>query len=172
LIRPPVAVATAVLAGALGLGLVGLAVTAGPATSRTGPAVVVRSDDGEVLTRVPVDERGFALSYRNSIYGTRAEDRYALGAHGRFRLVEVAADQRAVLEEYYALPGPRRAAADDRRRWASDPARRAVFRELNIAATDLGERTLHVPGHRPVRLSPLVADDDPVVVLEIEENAG
>ncbi|HWM00359.1 MAG TPA: hypothetical protein VNP20_23670 [Nocardioidaceae bacterium] len=156
--------------GALAFGLVGLALAAGPATSSGTPAVVVRADDGDLLASVPVGRRGFALSYRNSVYGTRAEDRYTLATPGRFRLVEVAADQRAVLEEYYALPGPSRAAAGDRRNWVSDPARRMLFRELNIAATDLGERTLHVPGHRPVPLWRLVGDGDPIVVLDIEEN--
>jgi hypothetical protein len=161
---------TAVVAGGLAFGLVGLALAAGPATSSGAAAVAVRADDGDLLASVPVGRRGFALSYRNSVYGSRAEDRYVLASRGRFRLVEVAADQRAVLEEYYALPGPRRSGAGDRRTWVSDPARPAVFRELNIAATDLGERTLHVPGHRPVRLWRLVDDDDPVVVLDIEEN--
>jgi hypothetical protein len=157
------------VAGALAFGLVGLALAAAPAAPGA-PAVVVRSDDGDVLASVPVGRRGFALSYRNSVYGTLAEDRYVLASRDRFRLVEVAADQRAVLEEYYALPGPDRAGAGDRRRWVSDPARRMAFPELNIAATDLGERTLHVPGHRPVRLWRLVGDDNPIVVLDIEES--
>ena len=168
--RPVVAVVVAGVTGALAISLVGLALAAEPATSSGAPAVVVRADDGDLLASVPVGRRGFALSYRNSIYGTPAEDRYTLASRNRFRLVEVAADQRAVLEEYYALPGPSRAAAGDRRNWVSDPARRMVFRELNIAATDLGERTLHVPGHRPVRLWRLVGDSDPIVVLDIEGN--
>jgi hypothetical protein len=158
------------VAGALAFSLVGLALAAEPATSGA-PAVVVRSDDGDVLASVPVGRRGFALSYRNSIYGTLAEDRYVLATGDRFRLVEIAADQRAVLEEYYALPGPDRAGTGDRRTWVSDQVRPMVFRELNIAATDLGERTLHVPGHRPVRLWRLVGDDDPIVVLDIEESS-
>ena len=46
----------------------------------------------------------FAVSYRNSIYGTMAEERYAVLPDRRYRLVEIAADQLAVLEEYYAVP--------------------------------------------------------------------
>lgn len=172
--RSVVAVVVAGVTGALAFGLVGLALAAEPATSSGTPAVVVRADDGDLLASVPVGRRGFALSYRNSVYGTLAEDRYTVQAEALpaswFRLVEVAADQRAVLEEYYALPGPSRATAGDRRNWVSDPARRMVFRALNIAATDLGERTLHVPGHRPVPLWRLVGDGDPIVVLDIEEN--
>ena len=50
------------------------------------------------------------MSYRNSVYGTLAEERYRVAADGRFALVELAADQLAVLEEYYAVPGPVRRA--------------------------------------------------------------
>jgi hypothetical protein len=92
---------------------------------------------------------------------------------GRFELVEIAADQVAVLEEYYQVPGaPRPASPGDRRNYvvAPDPARPAVFDQLNIAATDLGERTLWVPGSPAVPVWQRVVSDDPTVLLEIEES--
>lgn len=148
------------------------------------PTVVLRSESGAVLAAVPLGVgtpagrpaggrashgRRFAVSYRNSIYGTLSESRYVVRPRGRFRLVQVAADQRAVIEEYYALPGRTRPApAGDRRTWVAEPRRRTVFGELAIAATDLGERVLHVPGHRQLRLWRLVPDRRPVVVLDVE----
>ena len=135
-----------------------------------GPAVIVRDGGGAVLTQVPLPGGSFAVSYRNSVYGTVAEERYRVRDGGRFGLVELAADQLAVLEEYYAVPGPVRAAPDgDRRSWVAQPAYHPEFTELAIAATALGERTLHVPGHPPVPLPPLVKEDV-TVVLDVEES--
>jgi hypothetical protein len=134
-----------------------------------GRSVAVRDADGDLLAQVPLPGVDFAVSYRNSIYGTLAEERYRVGPDDRFQVVQVAADQLAVLEEYYAVPGPSRPApAADRRAWVAEPARSDVFDELSVAATELGERTLHVPGHPPVPLPPL-APDDPTVVLDVEE---
>lgn len=151
---------------------------AGCATQSPGPAVTVRDGDGALLTQVPLAARSFAVSYRNSVYGTLAEERYRVEPGGRFGLVELAADQLAVLEEYYAVPGPVRAAPDgDRRNWVAQPGDRPVFTDLSIAATTLGERTLLVPGHPPVPLAPLVATNvatnvtaDVTVVLDVEES--
>jgi hypothetical protein len=141
----------------------------GCAAENTGPAVTVRDGHGAVLTRVPLPDGSFAVSYRNSVYGTVAEERYRVRDGGRFGLVELAADQLAVLEEYYAVPGPVHAApGGDRRSWVAQPADHPVFPDLAIAATALGERTLHVPGHPPVPLAPLVGDDV-TVVLDVEE---
>jgi hypothetical protein len=134
-----------------------------------GPAVTVRDGSGALLTQVPLPAGSFAVSYRNSVYGTVAEERYRVQDGGRFGLVELAADQLAVLEEYYAVPGPVRPAPDgDRRSWVAQPADPTVFTDLAIAATALGERTLHVPGHPPVPLAPLVSTDV-TVVLDVEE---
>jgi hypothetical protein len=144
----------------------------GAGEDQAAQAVVIRGQDGEVLASLPLHGGHFAVSYRNSIYGTLAEERYAVLPDGRFRLAEIAADQLAVLEEYYAVPGaPRRAAPPDRRQWAvpPDPERPTVLGTLSVAATDLGERTLHVPGEPPLELWRLVGDADPFVVLEIEE---
>ncbi|MGY1723487.1 hypothetical protein [Blastococcus sp. SYSU DS0533] len=136
-------------------------------------AVTVRAPDGVVVARVPLDGDAFSVAYRNSIYRTLAEERYRVLPDGRFELVQLAAEQVAVLEEYYAVPGaPRPAPPGDRMAYVvpPDPGRPAVFDELNIAATDLGERTLHVPGAEPVPIWQLVVTDDPTVILDIEEN--
>ncbi len=135
-------------------------------------SVTVRTPDRELIARLPLDDGRFAVSYRNSVYTTLAEERYRVLPDGRFELVEIAADQIAVLEEYYAVPGaPCPAPPGDRRTYVvePDPARPAVFESLNIAATDLGERTLWVPGHPPVPVWQRVAGDDPTVLLDIEE---
>jgi hypothetical protein len=135
-------------------------------------AIVIRGQAGDVLASVPLNGERFAVSYRNSIYGALAEERYVVLPDGRYRLVEVAADRQAVLEEYYAVPGsPRRAAESDRREWVAppDPARPVIFEALSIAATDLGERTLHVPGEPPLELWRLVEDRNPFVALYLEE---
>lgn len=165
--RWPAGVALAVAAGLAGTSAVAVA-TDGEA----GQAVVVRTAAGELVARVPLDGDRFAVSYRNSVYTTLAEERYVVHPDGRYELVQLAADQVAVLEEYYAVPGaPRPAPSGDRRAHvaAPDPARPAVFEVLRIAATDLGERTLHVPGQPPVPLWARVTGADPTVLLEIEE---
>ena len=152
------------------IGAVAAATTAAPAGT-DGRAVVVRTPDGEVVASVPLTGDRFAVGYRNSVYTTLAEERYRVLPDGRFTLVELAADQVAVLEEYYAVPGaPRPAPSGDRRAHVAgpDPARPAVFDVLNIAATDLGERTLYVPGAAPVPIWRLVTGEDPTVLLEIE----
>ena len=158
-------VAVVAVAGVSGLGS---ALASSPEPD--GLAVVVRSEGGEVLAEVPVPGHRFAVSYRNSIYQSLAESRYRALPSGRFRLVQIAADQRAVIEEYYAIPGPTRALNADRRTWVTPPERPMTFSELTIAATDLGERTLHVPGHAPVRLWRLV-EENPIVVLDLERTS-
>jgi hypothetical protein len=148
-------------------------VAAGVVIGGDGPsAVTVRAPDGHLIARVELRGDTFAVGYRNSVYTTRAEERYRVLPGGRFELVELAAEQIAVLEEYYAVPGaPRPAPAGDRLRYVADPdpARPAVFDDLRIAATDLGERTLFVTGHPPVLIWERVVTDDPTVILDIEE---
>jgi hypothetical protein len=163
------AVLVAVALAACGLTAVSAMAAGGEA--HAGRTVTVRAMDGDLLASAPLRGDRFAVSYRNSIYGTLAEERYLVSTDGRFRVVELAADQLAVLEEYYAVPGPpRRAGEADRRTWVAEPAHAAAFTDLAIAATELGERTLLVPGSPPVPLPPLVPDDHPTVVLDIEES--
>ncbi len=160
-------VAAVVLAAELGV-VGGCAAAAGPAPP--GPVISVRDPAGVLLAQVPLGAAGFAVSYRNSLYGTLAEERYRVAEGGRFTLVELAADQLAVLEEYYGVPGPvRHAPVADRRAFVARPTRTAEFAALDVAATSLGERTLHVPGHAPVPLAPLASAADPTVVLVVEE---
>jgi hypothetical protein len=160
--------ALALAALAIGAGAVG---TAGWGETRAdGRAARVTDSDGDVLALVELTGDRFAVRYRNSLYGTLAEERYTVTSGGRFTLEELAADQLAVLEEYYALPSPPRPAPDsDRRAFVAPPhpERAPTFDELSIAATDLGERTLLVPGSEPVDLWRLVDDGDPTVVLQV-----
>jgi hypothetical protein len=134
-----------------------------------GPALTVRDADGVLLARVPLPSgRRFALRYRNSLYGTLAEEPFVVADRGRMRLVELAADQLAILEEYYAVSEPAvRAPPGSGRAWSAPPARAVVLDELNIAATDLGQRTLLVADRPPLHLWRLV-DADPTVVLAVE----
>ncbi len=144
--------------------------TAGTPAAR-GTAVTVRAADGELLASVPLATDRFAVGYRNSVYRSLAEARYVVHPDLRFEVVELAADQVAVLEEYYAVTSrPLATPPGDRRAYTAppDPARPPMFEVLNIAATDLGERTLYVPGEEPVALWRLV-EDDPTVILQIEE---
>ena len=163
--------AAVVLVGAAVLVGAGAAAPTAALAGGDARAVVVRTPDGDVLARVPLTGDRFAVGYRNSVYTTLAEERYRVLPDGRFELVELAADQVAVLEEYYAVPGaPRPAPPGDRRAHVAepDPARPAVFDVQNIAATDLGERTLHTPGTDPVPIWRLLTREDPTVLLEIE----
>lgn len=155
----------AVLAIAIGVGLLtGTAVVGGssPATLR------VSLPDGSVLARVPLpDDGSLALRYRNSLYGTVAEERFEATTDGRLRLVGLAAEQLAVLEEYYAIDTPARRVDGDLG-WSADPAHVPVIETLRVAATDRGERTLHVAGHEPLELWRLVSDAAPSVLLSLE----
>lgn len=175
-VRHPLAVRRRLLIGLLAA-LAVIAVAGGvgtvAASGEGGQAVTVRRPDGALIARVPLDGDTFAVGYRNSIYRTLAEERYRVLPDGRFELVELAAEQVAVLEEYYAVPGaPRPAPRGDRLDFVvePDPSRPAVFETLRIAATDLGERTLFVPGAEPVPIWQRVVTEDPSVILDIEES--
>ncbi|MDJ0377319.1 hypothetical protein [Cryobacterium sp. PH31-L1] len=168
------AVAIAAVLGTLAIGAFGFVTAFGPVGAAEGGErmIVVSDQDGDVLASLPLDGDSFSVSYRNSIYQTMAEERYVVAADGKYELVEIAADQLAVIEEYYAVPdAPRPSPAGDRRAYVvePDPLHPAVFEALSIAATDLGERTIHIPGSSPYALWQLVDDDDPYLILEIEE---
>lgn len=153
------AIATAVSA----VGAVAVAWTA--TSSAPAASLSVRLPDGTVLDRVTLPEDGaFTLRYRNSLYGSIAEERFVLD-DGRLRLVQLAADELPVLEEYYAIDRPaRRTEPGDARRWTAEPAQDVALESLTIAATDLGERTLVVDGSS-IELWRLVEDGAASVVI-------
>lgn len=129
--------------------------------------LVVRRPDGTVFARLPLPDGEFTLRYRNSVYRSLAEEHYVVDAGGRIHLAGLAADELAVLEEYYAIDDPASLAADGPRTWEGTPARPVVLDQLIVAATDLGRRTLLVEGQEPLELWGLVEDAAPSVHLEI-----
>ena len=130
--------------------------------------LAVRAVNGTVLLRVPLPEARFALRYRNSVYLSLAEERFVVGADGQISLIELAADEAAVLDEYYETgERPRRSSGDDARLWIAPPAAALEVLELQLAATRYGERTLLAAG-REVVLSDLVGTAGPGVILEVE----
>jgi len=166
-------VAIVALVGLAGWGAVASGIVPAEDGSEQGSrAIVVRDYRGSVIASVPLHGDRFAVSYRNSIYGTPAEERYRVLADGRYRLRQIAAAQLAVLEEYYSVSSaPERARERDRQRWvvAPNPERTPTFETLSIAATDLGQRTVHVPGEPPLALWKLVGPKHPFVELSIEK---
>ena len=134
------------------------------------PALVVRGSDGTALARIELPpDGGFALRYRNSLYGSLVEERFVVTADGRLRLVGLAADELAVLEEYYAIDRPAfRPPLGVPRAWQAEPPVTVEEDAILIAATDLGERTLLVDGAPPLELWRLVDDAAPSVWLEVD----
>ena len=154
--------------------LAGLAILAalGPLTltaaaAHTDPILVVRGPDQSVLAELPLPDRTFTLRYRNSLYQSLAEEQYVVDAEGRIKLVGLAADELAVLEEYYAIERPAwRASSGAARTWRAGPAREVIIENLIVAGTDLGQRTLLVDGQAPLALWRLVGDRSPSIELE------
>ena len=106
-----------------------------------------------MLHEVALPDSGFSLRYRNSVYGSLAEERFEVTDEGRIRLRVLAADDPAVLTEYYRLAGaPNRAPQGEGLAWVGVPEHELVMDELPLAATERGERTLLVEGERPVNL--------------------
>jgi hypothetical protein len=134
------------------------------------PALVVRGSDGTPLARVELPLDGsFALRYRNSLYGSLVEERFLVSTDGRLRLVGLAADELAVLEEYYAIDRPAvRQPGGRSRAWEAEPPLTVEETAILIAATDLGERTLLVTGAPALELWRLVDDAAPSVWLEVD----
>jgi hypothetical protein len=130
--------------------------------------LVVRDAGGRVVLLAPLPDGDFALRYRNSLYGTTAEERFAVADDGELRLVELAADQAAVLDEYYAVGRPPRpSGAGDPRQWRAPPAAELSLAQLSLAATQHGRRTLVVEG-LAVPLWPLATPTDPSLTLVAE----
>jgi len=140
------------------------------ASAAVTPVLVIRLPDGTRLARISLGADGeFALRYRNSLYGSLAEERFVAGPGRQMDLVQLAADELAVLEEYYAIDEPARPApGGDPRSWTADPRQPVSLETLVVAATDLGERTLLVEGRSAVELWRLVEDGAASVILELE----
>ncbi|MPZ52737.1 MAG: hypothetical protein GEU79_08385 [Acidimicrobiia bacterium] len=148
-----------------------LAIASVPGTGDDVSRLTIRdAEGGALLASVPLPADGaVALRYRNSLYGSLAEERFTITDDGELQLVQLASDELAVLEEYYAIATPAwRAADDDRRAWLAEPALAMTTEQLRIAATDLGERTLIVEGEEPLPLWELQGAD-PTVVLGVED---
>jgi hypothetical protein len=130
--------------------------------------VVVRDEAGVELARAALGPSdGFALRYRNSVYHSLAEEQFRVdGDH--LRLVELRADELAVLEEYYTATGASRASSGAGRAWNVAVERPPIPLPHRVQATALGERTLIADGAE-VSLWQLVQDrDDTLVVLSVE----
>jgi hypothetical protein len=150
------------------LAIVALAI--GPAQHETTAALVVRAGDGSPLARVLLTADGrFTLRFRNSTYGSLVDEEFVVLADGHVRLTRLAADELAVLEEYYRTEAPaRRSDPGASRTWWAVPAIPVEERALLMAATDLGERTLVVQGAAPLELWRLVDDAQPSVRIELD----
>jgi hypothetical protein len=145
-----------------------VALSAGSVTSGASPTLRISLPDGQVLLRVALPaDAAFALRYRNSLYGSFAQERFVVMDDGRLRLTELRAEQLAVLEEYYAIATPARAVGG-RLGLAADPAHVPEIGALQVAATDRGARTLIVAGLEPIELWRFVDDGAPHVLIEAE----
>lgn len=143
-----------------------VAPSASPADRSRSWQLLVTDAGGVTLIRVEIPDGRFALRYRNSVYGTLAEERFVINADGAISLVGLAAEQPALLAEYYQVELPlRRAAAGATLPWEARPAKSLVVRELALAATELGERTLLVEGRAPIALWQLVGERSPAITL-------
>ena len=144
---------------------------AGTAADSSDPQwLVVRDASGSELARAALPStKSFALRYRNSVYRSTAEERFAVD-DGRLRLVELRAEELAVLEEYYSAVGAVRTSGDSTLGWQIAVERPPIELPLRVRATELGRRTL-VVGDRVIALWALVAGrDESLVVLSVEES--
>ena len=151
----------------VGLAILALLLLPGSAGSGQYPLLIVRGPDGTVLARMPLADGGFTLRYRNSLYRSTAEEHYAVAPEGMIELRSLAADELAVLEEYYAIDEPARPSQSGGRAWTAEPARPVTIASLIVAATDLGRRTLLIDGQPELELWRLVRDDSPSVQLSV-----
>ena len=149
--------------------LVAAVTGSGPVAARPGADMLLRDQHGTVLARISLPEGSrITLRYRNSLYGSVAEERFVVQKHA-LRLVELAADERAVLDEYYVVDHPvERTEPGDARAWRGTPRDALGLQRLAVAATDLGKRTLIVPGRSPIDLWRLVDDRQPTVFIALQ----
>jgi hypothetical protein len=152
---------------ALALLLPLVAAASGPTASAPGAELIVRPEGGAVIARLRVADGSLVtLRYRNSLYGSLAEERFRVEG-AVLRLVALAADERAVLDEYYLTDGPARSVPGDTRRWQATPRDELTVARLAIAATDLGERALLLRGRPPLDLWQFVEDGQPTIIIEL-----
>jgi len=146
---------------------IAVAVTA--ADSGDPRSLVVRDASGNELARAALPSpESFALRYRNAVYHSTAEEHFAVD-DGRLLLVELRAEELAVLEEYYSAVGALRTSGDSTLGWRIAVERPPIELPLRVRATELGRRTL-VVGDRVIALWELVAGRaDSLVVLSVEE---
>jgi hypothetical protein len=130
--RPALRVAAVLTALCLGGAMAAVAAASDP------PRVVVTDAAGAVVASVPLDRGGFALTYRHSVYGVAVSEEFEVGEDGAFRMAAVRSELEAVLD-YYGLEGARHREGPS---WALDVAGGAWFRQLPLAATSTGRRTL------------------------------
>lgn len=142
------------------------AVMAGQEGARS---LVVRDPSGAELARVALPPSGeFAMRYRNSVYRSLAEERFRVDG-GRLRLVELGADELAVLEEYYTAVGAERAEPGATRAWRIRVERPLVDLPLRVQASELGQRTLLVQGREVALWRLVVGREDTSVILDVED---
>ena len=129
--------------------LVAAALASVAAVARSdGPARVVASDrGGGTVASLSLPASGeFALAYRHSYYRRPAVERFR-AVSGGFELVSIASPSQAVLD-YYEAEGTR---ALRNGWWTLRLAQPVTFREMPLAATAVGRRTL-VAGSQRVPL--------------------
>ncbi len=128
--------------------------------------IVVRDAAGAELTRAVLPDSGeMGMRYRNSVYESLAEEHFRV-AGDHLRLVELRADELAVLEEYYTAVGASPSAGP--RAWHIAVERPPIALPLRVQATELGRRTLLI-AHGEIELWRLVAGrDDTVVLISVE----
>lgn len=139
----------------------------GSASGRSADAarLTVADDAGRELATLSLPkDGGFALEYRNSLYGTMVRESFR-ASRDVISLEALWAEQLAVLEEYYAIDEP---ADRELGGWTAAPAIETRLTELRLAATDLGERTLLVEGADPIPLYRFVEDETPTVLITVD----
>ena len=145
-----------------------VAAVAGRDLASTEWRLLVLDPEGVTLAQTKLADGRFALRYRNSVYGSLAEERFVVGNDGQIHLVGLAAEEPAVLGEYYTTRDPQPAEAGAALRWEAAPAHPVILERLMLAATDLGERTLVVDGRAPIALWTFVPDSSPSLSLGAE----
>jgi hypothetical protein len=144
-----------------------LGLTAAVATRDGGERwIVVRDATGAELTRAVLPASGeMAMRYRNSVYESLAEEHFRVDGD-QLRLVELRAEELAVLEEYYTALGAFR--SPPLGEWRIAVERPPIALPLRVQATELGQRTLLTEAGE-IELWRLVAGrDDTVVILSVE----